>query len=93
MMYASYTWGYVLDPHLSKLGVSTQLETLRGTHWSVNFIRLSKFLVYDYITKLHMTQGEVVLNHLITNVHGTGQGETMHRKYKRTKLGSGQAYI
>jgi hypothetical protein len=25
-------------------------------------------------------------------VRGTGQGEAMHRKYKRLKLGSGQAY-
>jgi hypothetical protein len=26
------------------------------------------------------------------NVHGTGEGEGRHRKYKRLKLGGGQAY-
>jgi hypothetical protein len=48
--------------------------------------------VYDYITKLCRTQTEVLLNHVNPNVRGTGQGEARHRKYKRLKLGSGQAY-
>jgi hypothetical protein len=48
--------------------------------------------VYDYICKLCRTQAEVILNNVYPNVHSTGQGEAMHRKYKRLKLGSGQAY-
>jgi hypothetical protein len=44
--------------------------------------------IYDYITKLCRTQAEVILNHLYQNVHGIGQGEARHRKYKRLKLGS-----
>jgi hypothetical protein len=48
--------------------------------------------VYDYITKLCRTQAEVILNHRNPIVRGTGQGEAMLRKYKRLKLGGGQAY-
>jgi hypothetical protein len=48
--------------------------------------------VYDYITKLFRTQVEVILNHRNPNLLGTGQGEAMHRKYNRLKLGGGQAY-
>jgi hypothetical protein len=48
--------------------------------------------VYDYTTKLCRTQAEVILNHRNPIVHGTGQGEAVHRKYKRLKLGGGQAY-
>jgi hypothetical protein len=48
--------------------------------------------VYDYITKLCMSQAEVILNHESSNVRGTGYGEAVRRKYKRLKLGGGQAY-
>jgi hypothetical protein len=50
--------------------------------------------VRDYKTKLCRTQAEVILNHVCVNpsVCGTGQREAMHRKYKRLKLGGGQAY-
>jgi hypothetical protein len=48
--------------------------------------------VCEYITKLCKTQAEVVLNHIHPNVRGTGQGEAGHIKYKRLKLGGGQAY-
>jgi hypothetical protein len=47
--------------------------------------------VYGYITKLCRTQAEVILNHVNRNVQGIGE-EAMHRKYKRLKLGGGQAY-
>jgi hypothetical protein len=46
---------------------------------------------YDYITKLCRTQAEVILNHVNPNVRSIGQGEAMHRKYKRLELGGGQA--
>jgi hypothetical protein len=44
------------------------------------------------MTKLCRTQAEVILNHVNPNIHGIGQGETRHRKYKRLKLGGGQTY-
>jgi hypothetical protein len=46
---------------------------------------------YDYVTKLCRTQAVVNLNHVNPNVRAIGQGEAMHRKYKRLKLGDGQA--
>jgi hypothetical protein len=45
--------------------------------------------VYDYVTKLCRRQAEIILNHENPNVLTIGQGE--HRKYKRLKLGGGQA--
>jgi hypothetical protein len=48
--------------------------------------------VYDYITKLCRQQAEVIQNHENEHVHGIGQGEARHRKYKRRKLGGGQVY-
>jgi hypothetical protein len=48
--------------------------------------------VYDYITKLTRQQNEVTQNYENEHVRGIGQGEARHRKYKRLKLGGGQAY-
>jgi hypothetical protein len=48
--------------------------------------------VYDYITKLCRRQAEVIQDHKNPNVRATEQGEARHRKYKRLKLGGGQAY-
>jgi hypothetical protein len=43
--------------------------------------------VYEYITKLCRRQAEVILqNHPNPNVRAIGQGEAIHRKYKRLKL-------
>jgi hypothetical protein len=38
-----------------------------------------------------LTQTESILNHVNLNVHGIGQ-EARHKKYKRLKLGGGEAY-
>jgi hypothetical protein len=48
--------------------------------------------VYDYMTKLSRQQADVIQNHENANVCNIGQGEARHRKYKRLKLGGGQAY-
>jgi hypothetical protein len=48
--------------------------------------------IYDYINKLCRTKAEVILNNENPSVHGIEQGETIHREYKRLRLGSGQAY-
>jgi hypothetical protein len=44
------------------------------------------------VTKDGRIQSEAILNHVNPNVLGTGQGEARHTKYKRLKLGDGQAY-
>jgi hypothetical protein len=48
--------------------------------------------IYDYITKLCRKQAEVIQNLENANVRNIGQDEPRHTKYKRLKLGSGQAY-
>jgi hypothetical protein len=48
--------------------------------------------VYDYITQLCRQQAEVIQNHDNENVRIIDQGEARHNKYKRLKLGGGQAY-
>jgi hypothetical protein len=47
--------------------------------------------VYDYIRKLCRQQTEVIQIHDNENVLTIRQGEARHRKYKRLKLGAGQA--
>jgi hypothetical protein len=43
-------------------------------------------------TVFSMQRAEVIQNHENEHVHGIGEGETRHRKYKMPKLGGGQAY-
>jgi hypothetical protein len=56
--------------------------------------RLSAFRVriYDYLTKLCRRQAEVVQIHENKHIRSIGKGEARHRKYKRLKLGGGQAF-
>jgi hypothetical protein len=44
------------------------------------------------IATLCRQQAEVIQYHYSPNVRNTGQGEAQQRKYKRLKLGGGQAY-
>jgi hypothetical protein len=48
--------------------------------------------VYDYITKLCRQQAAVIRNREKEHVRSIGQGEARRNKYKRLKLGGGQAY-
>jgi hypothetical protein len=48
--------------------------------------------IYDFITKLCRQHAEVIQNHENENVRNIGEGEAQRRKYKRLKLGGGQAY-
>jgi hypothetical protein len=48
--------------------------------------------VYDYKTKLCRQQAEVTQNYDKKHVRSVGQGEARRRKYKRLKLGGGEAY-
>jgi hypothetical protein len=43
------------------------------------------------MTKLCGKKAEVIQNNVNEHVRGIGQGEARHRKYKRIKLGGGQA--
>jgi hypothetical protein len=62
-------------------------KPLRGLHMAFNVQYL-----YDYITKLCQQQREVLQNHENDYDRSIGQGEARRRKYKRLKLGGGQAY-
>jgi hypothetical protein len=48
--------------------------------------------IYDYITKLCRKQAKIIQNHSNANVSNIWQGEPRQRKFKRLKLGGGQAY-
>jgi hypothetical protein len=45
-----------------------------------------------YITKFCSQQAAVIQNYENEHVHGIGQSEERHRKYKRIKLGGGKNY-
>jgi hypothetical protein len=49
--------------------------------------------VYDYITKSCRQQAEVIQNHENETVRYSGQGEALHRKYERLKLGGGHVQV
>jgi hypothetical protein len=48
--------------------------------------------IYEYITKLCKKEEKIKQNHGNANVRNIGQDESRHRKFKRLKLGDGQAY-
>jgi hypothetical protein len=98
MTYACPAWEFVADTHLMKLQ-RLQNKVLRTTdkfprNTPIRNIHISLQIpyVYDYITKLCRHQAQVIQHHENTHVRNTGQGEAWHRKYKRLKLGGGQAY-
>jgi hypothetical protein len=91
MTYACPAWEFAADNHLLKLQ-RLQNQVLRTIG---NFPRrtpVRELHIYDYITKLCRQQSEVIQNHENANFRNIGQGEPRHRKYKRLKLGGGQAY-
>jgi hypothetical protein len=98
MTYVCPSWEFAADTHLIKLQ-RLQNKVLRTIgnfprRTPVREIHMAFHLpyVYDYMTKLCRQQAEVILSHGNENVRYTGQGEARHRKYKRLKLGGGQAY-
>jgi hypothetical protein len=48
--------------------------------------------VYNYITKLCRIHAIAIQNQLNINARSNGQGEAMHRKCRRLKLGGGNAH-
>jgi hypothetical protein len=98
MTYACSAWEFAADNHLLKLqqlqnkvfrtaGNLPKRTPVRDFHMVFKLPYM-----YDYITILCRQQPEVIQNHQNENVRNIGQGEPRHRKYKRRKLGGGQAY-
>jgi hypothetical protein len=98
LVYACPAWEFAADTHLLKLQrlQNRVLRSIGNFPWPTPVRELHKAFsipyVYDYMTKLSRQQAEVIQNHENTNVRNFGQGEARHRKYKRLKLGGGQAY-
>jgi hypothetical protein len=98
MTYVCPTWDFAADTHLMKLQrlENKVLRTIGNFPRCTPVRELHKAFsipyIYDYITKLSGQQAEVIHNHENINVRNTGQSEAQHRKYKRLKLGGGQAY-
>jgi hypothetical protein len=95
--YACTAWELAADTYLLKLqrlqnkvlriiAHFPRYTPVRDMHTAFNLP-----YVYGYITKLCRKQAEVIRNHNSEHVRGIGQGEARHRKYKRLKLGGGQA--
>jgi hypothetical protein len=98
MTYACPAWELVAHTYLLKLqrlqnkvlrtnGNFPRCTPVRDLHKAFNCPN-----VYYYVTKLCRKQAEVTQNHENEYVRGIGQGGARHRKYKRLKLGGGQAY-
>jgi hypothetical protein len=89
MTYTCSIWDYALDAQLLKFQ-RLQIRVLCATS---NLDRCTPVrelhvafkipYVYVYTTKLCRTQGEVILNHVISSVRGIGQREARGRKYTR----------
>jgi hypothetical protein len=85
---------------ISQKGGLVAIYREHGVHFSLSLSANSEMssvafklpYVYDYITQLCRQQAEVIQNHDNENVCNIGQCEARHRKYKRLKLGGGQAY-
>jgi hypothetical protein len=98
MTYTSPAWELAADTNLLKLQClqNKVLRTIgnfpRRTPTRDLHLAFQIPFVYDYITKLCRQQAEVIQNHDNENVRTIEEGEARHRKYKRLKLGGGQAY-
>jgi hypothetical protein len=60
----------------------------------INYVEVMTYAVYMGVQfkERRASGSHKILNHINPNVRGSGQGEAMPGKYKRLKLGSGQAY-
>jgi hypothetical protein len=98
MTYACPAWEFAADTYLLKLQrlQNKVLRTIgnfpRRTPTRDIHVAFKIPYVYDFITKLCRKQAEVIQKHYNENIRNIGQGEAQHRKYKRLKLGGGQAY-
>jgi hypothetical protein len=72
---------------LRTIGNFSRCTPVRDLHTAFNLPH-----VYDYTTKLCRQEADAIKNHENEHVRDIGQLEARHRKYKRLKLGGGQAY-
>jgi hypothetical protein len=70
------------------IGIIPRLTLFRDFHMAFKI----PYVYDDYVTRLCRQKAEVLQKHDNENVVNIGQGEVQHRKYKRLKLGGGQAY-
>jgi hypothetical protein len=98
MTYACPAWKFAADTHLLKLQrlQNKVLCTIGNSPRHTPVYELYKAFnipyIYDYITNLWRKQARIIQNHGNANICNIGQGEPWHRKFKRLKLGGGQAY-
>jgi hypothetical protein len=99
MTYACSASQLEADAHLLKLqrlqnmvlgnnGNFPSCSPVRDLHTAFNLSYAHEYT----ITKLCRPEAEVTQNHENEHVRSVGKGEARHRKYKRLKLGGGQAY-
>jgi hypothetical protein len=69
-----------------------KMKGVRSSNMAARVYSATRCYIPKDITKLCRQQAEVIQNHDNENVRTIGQGEARHRKYKRLKLGGGQAY-
>jgi hypothetical protein len=98
MTYACPAWEFAADTQLMKLQ-RLQNKVLRTIgKFPINtpirdmHISFKIPYVYDLRAKLCKQQAKVIQHHENIHVRNIWQGEARHRKYKRLKLGGGQAY-
>jgi hypothetical protein len=97
MIYAYPTWEFAAETHMMNCSTcEIDLHTVGDLHRHTPVHELHVAFkipyMYDYIIELCRRQAEAMQNHRTPNVCTTGQGDAIHRKYKRLKLGGGQAY-
>jgi hypothetical protein len=98
MTHACPAWELAADTYLLKfqrlqnkvlrtIGNFARCTPVRDLHRAFNLPYM-----YDYITKFCRRQAAVIQNQENEHIRDIGQGEARRRKYKRLKLGGGQAY-
>jgi hypothetical protein len=99
LTYACPAWEFAADSYLLKLQrlQNRVLRTIGNlpSHTPIRDLHRSFKIPYlfDYVTQLCRKQADAIRYHDNVIVRTIGQGEAHHRKYKRLKLGGGQAYV
>jgi hypothetical protein len=98
MTYACPACQFAADTHLMKLQrLQNKVCRIIGKFKSNipirdMYISFKIPYVYNYIIKLRRQQAQTIQHHQNIHVRNIGQGEAPRRKYKKLKLGGGQAY-
>jgi hypothetical protein len=98
MTYTCPAWKFAADSHLLKLQrlqnkvLSTTGKLPRPTPTRDLHVVFEIPYVFDFVTELCMQRAEIVQNRENVIFLNISQSEDRHRKYKRLKLGGGQAH-